>query len=257
VSFTLAPATGSSVRVDNRAVDAPGNWRIGRLCARGGLRRLGMSGARRQAGQTALAEPGTWGPRKNRGKFRREISCRGRFFWKSQLLILQPSRGLPASFSPFGTAPGKGHDGRVEIFWRTARLSEYSAMGPGTGGMHRRNLGLPGEGTMKTSRMFLWEWGCFISDKRDLRPAYPAAVNSGESLVKEMHGRYAASWYPAVTFTQKSTTYNPRRNDEIGNVVRGGVAAGKASHRHRPAPKGPATATCWWTEMFLCSREGS
>jgi len=32
---------------------------------------------------------------------------------------------------------------------------------------------------------------------------YPATVNSGESLVKEMHGRYAASWYPAVTFTQK------------------------------------------------------
>src|SRR5438445_2299350 len=37
----------------------------------------------------------------------------------------------------------------------------------------------------------------------------PAAVNSGETLVKEMHGRYAGSWYPAVTFTQKSTTYNP------------------------------------------------
>ncbi len=36
-----------------------------------------------------------------------------------------------------------------------------------------------------------------------------AEVKSGEALVKAMHDRYANSWYPTVTFTQKSTTYNP------------------------------------------------
>ena len=34
-------------------------------------------------------------------------------------------------------------------------------------------------------------------------------VNSGEALVRAMHDRYAGQWYPSVTFTQKSTTYNP------------------------------------------------
>ena len=36
-----------------------------------------------------------------------------------------------------------------------------------------------------------------------------AEVKSGEALVKAMHDRYAGSWYATVTFTQKSTTYNP------------------------------------------------
>ena len=36
-----------------------------------------------------------------------------------------------------------------------------------------------------------------------------AEVNSGAALVKAMHDRYARSWYSTVTFTQKSTTYNP------------------------------------------------
>lgn len=36
-----------------------------------------------------------------------------------------------------------------------------------------------------------------------------AEVNSGEALIHAMHDRYAASWYKSVTFTQKSTTYNP------------------------------------------------
>jgi len=36
-----------------------------------------------------------------------------------------------------------------------------------------------------------------------------AEVKSGEALVIAMHDRYANSWYSTVTFTQKSTTYNP------------------------------------------------
>src|SRR5215475_5404616 len=39
--------------------------------------------------------------------------------------------------------------------------------------------------------------------------AKAAEVKSGEALVKAMHDRYTGSWYSTVTFTQKSTTYNP------------------------------------------------
>src|SRR5579863_10316744 len=36
-----------------------------------------------------------------------------------------------------------------------------------------------------------------------------AEIQSGDAVVNAMHARYEKSWYPAVTFTQKSTTYNP------------------------------------------------
>lgn len=34
-------------------------------------------------------------------------------------------------------------------------------------------------------------------------------VSDGKSLVTVMHDRYEKSWYETMTFTQKSTTYNP------------------------------------------------
>lgn len=34
-------------------------------------------------------------------------------------------------------------------------------------------------------------------------------INSGDSLLRAMHDRYAATWYKNVTFVQKSTTYKP------------------------------------------------
>jgi hypothetical protein len=34
-------------------------------------------------------------------------------------------------------------------------------------------------------------------------------IGDGETLVKAMHARYEKTWYDTVTFTQKSTTYNP------------------------------------------------
>ncbi len=42
--------------------------------------------------------------------------------------------------------------------------------------------------------------------------AYPSKANpieNAEALVKTMHAKYEKSWYDTVTFTQKSTTYNP------------------------------------------------
>ncbi|HVI11212.1 MAG TPA: hypothetical protein VND65_23240 [Candidatus Binatia bacterium] len=34
-------------------------------------------------------------------------------------------------------------------------------------------------------------------------------IRSGEDLLRAMHDRYTKTWYDTVTFTQKSTTYNP------------------------------------------------
>ncbi len=36
-----------------------------------------------------------------------------------------------------------------------------------------------------------------------------AEIASADALVRAMHDRYASSWYDTLTFTQKSTTYNP------------------------------------------------
>jgi len=39
--------------------------------------------------------------------------------------------------------------------------------------------------------------------------AHAQDVQSGEDVLRIMHDRYAKSWYKTLTFTQKSTTYNP------------------------------------------------
>jgi outer membrane lipoprotein-sorting protein len=42
-----------------------------------------------------------------------------------------------------------------------------------------------------------------------LTRAHAEDVRSGENVLQAMHDRYAKSWYETLTFTQKSTTYNP------------------------------------------------
>ena len=39
--------------------------------------------------------------------------------------------------------------------------------------------------------------------------AFAQNVANGEDVLRAMHDRYAKSWYETLTFTQKSTTYNP------------------------------------------------
>ena len=39
--------------------------------------------------------------------------------------------------------------------------------------------------------------------------AHAQDVRTGEDVLRAMHDRYASSWYKTLTFTQKSTTYNP------------------------------------------------
>jgi len=62
---------------------------------------------------------------------------------------------------------------------------------------------LPGKGIMNSAKVLLaCAWLAVGSAKA-------VEVKSGEALVKAMHDRYAGTWYSTVTFTQKSTTYNP------------------------------------------------
>src|SRR5579863_6071947 len=42
-----------------------------------------------------------------------------------------------------------------------------------------------------------------------LRPLQAQEARNGEGVLRSMHDRYAKSWYQTLTFTQKSTTYNP------------------------------------------------
>src|SRR5579863_2022580 len=42
-----------------------------------------------------------------------------------------------------------------------------------------------------------------------LRPLQAQEARNGEGVLRAMHDRYAKSWYQTLTFTQKSTTYNP------------------------------------------------
>jgi outer membrane lipoprotein-sorting protein len=42
-----------------------------------------------------------------------------------------------------------------------------------------------------------------------LTSAHAGDVKTGEDVLRAMHDRYAKSWYETLTFTQKSTTYNP------------------------------------------------
>jgi hypothetical protein len=42
-----------------------------------------------------------------------------------------------------------------------------------------------------------------------LRAPAGAQIHNGDDLLRAMHDRYSTSWYQTVTFTQKSTTYNP------------------------------------------------
>lgn len=40
-------------------------------------------------------------------------------------------------------------------------------------------------------------------------------VRSGQQVLRAMHDRYAKSWYKTLTFTQKSTTYNPDGSTKV------------------------------------------
>jgi outer membrane lipoprotein-sorting protein len=45
--------------------------------------------------------------------------------------------------------------------------------------------------------------------------AHAADIKTGEDVLRAMHDRYAKSWYETLTFTQKSTTYNPDATTKV------------------------------------------
>jgi outer membrane lipoprotein-sorting protein len=45
--------------------------------------------------------------------------------------------------------------------------------------------------------------------------AHAQDVRSGEDVLRAMHDRFAKSWYETLTFTQKSTTYNPDGTSKV------------------------------------------
>ena len=48
-----------------------------------------------------------------------------------------------------------------------------------------------------------------------LQPLHAQKVRTGEDVLRAMHDRYAKSWYETLTFTQKSTTYNPDGSSKV------------------------------------------
>src|SRR5277367_2424455 len=42
-----------------------------------------------------------------------------------------------------------------------------------------------------------------------LTAAHADDIRTGEDVLRAMHDRYAKTWYETLTFTQKSTTFNP------------------------------------------------
>ena len=63
-------------------------------------------------------------------------------------------------------------------------------------------------------------------------------INSGESLVRAMHDRYAQSWYHTVTFTQKSTTYKPDGTTSVETWYEAALLPGKLRIDIGPASDG-------------------
>jgi hypothetical protein len=52
-------------------------------------------------------------------------------------------------------------------------------------------------------------------------------IRSGEAVLRAMHDRYQASWYETLTFTQKSTTYNPDGTTKVETWYEAALLPGK------------------------------
>ena len=67
-----------------------------------------------------------------------------------------------------------------------------------------------------------------------------AQINSADSLIRAMHDRYAKSWYSTLTFTQKSTTYNPDGTTKVETWYEAALLPGKLRIDIGPAEDGKA-----------------
>jgi hypothetical protein len=65
-------------------------------------------------------------------------------------------------------------------------------------------------------------------------------IDNAESLVRAMHDRYAKAWYSTLTFTQKSTTYNPDGTTKVETWYEAALLPGKLRIDVGPAADGKA-----------------
>ncbi|MGA8274355.1 MAG: hypothetical protein WB919_22550 [Candidatus Sulfotelmatobacter sp.] len=68
--------------------------------------------------------------------------------------------------------------------------------------------------------------------------AHAQEVRNGEDVLRAMHDRYNASWYDTVTFTQKSTTYNPDGTTKVETWYEAALLPGKLRIDIGPARDG-------------------
>jgi hypothetical protein len=57
--------------------------------------------------------------------------------------------------------------------------------------------------------------------------AHAQEIRNGEAVLRAMHDRYKASWYDTLTFTQKSTTYNPDGTTKVETWYEAALLPGK------------------------------
>jgi hypothetical protein len=57
--------------------------------------------------------------------------------------------------------------------------------------------------------------------------AQAQGLRNGESVLRAMHDRYKTSWYDTLTFTQKSTTYNPDGTTKVETWNEAALLPGK------------------------------
>jgi outer membrane lipoprotein-sorting protein len=63
-------------------------------------------------------------------------------------------------------------------------------------------------------------------------------IRSGEALLRAMHARYQSSWYKTLTFTQKSTTYEPDGTSTAETWYEAAMLPGKLRIDIGPAANG-------------------
>jgi hypothetical protein len=76
-------------------------------------------------------------------------------------------------------------------------------------------------------------------------------ISDGKSLVTVMHDRYEKSWYETMTFTEKSTTYNPDGTTKVETWYEAGKLPGHLRIDFGPASDGNGAILTDGKEIFF------
>ena len=75
---------------------------------------------------------------------------------------------------------------------------------------------------MKRRVVFVLIFGCLLT----FAALGEEQIQNGDALVRAMHTRYEKNWYATMTFTQKSTTYNPGGATKVDTWYEAGMLPG-------------------------------